>query len=390
MFKKRIDNQQIFIKTKLCYKKFFFTRKNRFLFRQIFSFLFVLIFIYSSAFTPGLVFADTSVVLLNSKKKNTPTLLFSASKTSRSDFSAYIQTELVKPYSEYQLDKIRTSPRPIKLKELLQKAQMDFLSPAPETSKKTFQKITHHLHSFDWNQEERKILFYALLRLAQLEKDKQDQKILLQEAAIFSLDLKLDWEIFPPPLAKEYLAMQQNLSVTEVFLNKIFPLHEVILINGKYYSQQEKVKLPFGVYRITALSSSYESFSQTLPLSRLISTKIQTKNLVSGDCHNAVLNIPRLPVNPIRVLFPNFCIWDSTQKPSAVIQSSFPNPAVTVTKQIQKKQKEKNTSQWQTQEWVLLLLGVAGITGLYFLMDSEKEKSQKPKRTGAPIVTIGF
>ena len=316
-------------------------------------------------------------------------ILIRSPKTNTIEFSAYAKTEPVKTYAQHQLDIKRKTPRPVNLQSLLKQAQMDFLSHEPNESKKTFLLITEHIHSFDWNTEERKIIFYSLFRLAQLEKNTQKQKLLLQEAFVFGMNLKLDLQLFPPPLVERYLKIKKNAVFVSLKLKKLFPLHEIILINGKAYSYKETVTLPYGVYHVTAFSSSNESWTQTLSLSRLISKKIHTPSLTKGSCHQPVLNNlnQALQKNHIRILFPNFCVWSSLQNPLVTEQANI-LPADIKMSVEELEEPEKNNHWWE-EEWVWLGAAVVlGVTTFLILSESDNEKTEN-KQT-KPIVKIGF
>jgi hypothetical protein len=316
-------------------------------------------------------------------------ILIRSPKTNIIEFSAYAKTEPVKTYAQHQLDINRKTPRPVNLQSLLKQAQMDFLSHEPNESKKTFRLITEHIHSFDWNTEERKIIFYSLFRLAQLEKNTQKQKLLLQEAFVFGMNLKLDLQLFPPPLVEHYLKIKKTTVFVSLKLKNLFPLHEIILINGKIYSYKETVTLPYGVYRITAFSSSNKSWTQTLSLSRLISKKIHTPSLTKGSCHQPVLNnLDQFSQkNHIRILFPNFCVWSSRQNPLATKQADT-LPADIKMSEEELKEPEKNNHWWE-EEWVWLGAAVVlGITTVFILSESDNKKEER-KQT-KPIVKIGF
>ena len=313
-------------------------------------------------------------------------ILIRSSKTDATEFSAYAETEPVKTYAQYQLDKKRKTPRPINLQSLLKQAQMDFLSYEPEQSKKTFRLIIEYIHSFDWNTEERKIIFYSLFRLAQLEKNPQKQKLLLQEAFVFGMDLKLDLQLFPPPLVELYLKLKKTAVFVALDLKKLFPSHEIVIINGKVHSNKEKITLPYGMYRITAFSSSQESWTQTLSLSRLISKKLKTSPLTSGSCHQPILNKldNHLQADQIHILFPNFCVWNSLKHQLTKVQQSVLPADI---KMEDLKEPEQDTN-WWGEEWIWLSAAVIlGATTIFIL--SENKDEQKKKQTKSTI-KIGF
>ncbi len=325
-------------------------------------------------------------------------VLIRAAKTNLTEFSAYIKTESIKTYAQYQLALNRKTPRPVILESLLKQAQMEFLSYEPERSIKTFRLITGHIHSFDWNKQERKIIFYSLFRLAQMEKDPQKQKLLLREALAFEMDLKLDLQLFPPPLTTLYLQMKKTAVFVPLDLKKLFPGHEIVLINGKVHSHKEKVTLPYGVYRITAFSSSHTYYTQTLSLSRFISKTIKTPSVVGGSCQQPAFS--RLDKNlnqsQIHILFPNFCLWNPIQHRLAEKKNTLASEIQQIAQEDLKEPAKQ--SKWEKEEWILLgaailVLGTATFLSLKKNNKKSDEKAQeKPdeKAQEKPIIKIGF
>ena len=313
-----------------------------------------------------------------------PTILIRSVETTSTEFSAYAETEPVKTYAQHQLDNKRKQPRPVKLQPLLKQAQMDFVSYDPNQSKKSFHLITEQIHSFDWNTEERKFIFYSLFRLAQLEKDLQKQKLLLQEALVFGMDLKLDLKLFPPPLVELYFQQKKVAVFVSLHLKKIFPQHEIILINGKFYSNQQKVKLPYGIYRISAFSSSHASWNQTLSLSQLISKKINTSALVSGSCRQPTFN--PLSKNPVRILFPNFCVWNSLQHSLVKTEDNIVPTDINMTEDLKEPEQK---SEWMEEEWIWIGAALIVGAGAVFLLGGDTNTTQKEKKK-KPMIKIGF
>ena len=318
-------------------------------------------------------------------------ILIRSNETSLTEFSAYAKTKSIKTYAEYQLEQNRKMPRPVVLKSLLKQAQIDFLSYEPERSKKSFRRITEYIHAFDWNEEERKIIFYSLFRLAQLEKDSQKQRLFLQEALVFGMDLRLDLQVFPPPLVNIYLHLKTQASFVSLNLKKLFPWHEIVLVNGKVYSNKERVTLPYGMYRVSAFSSSHKSRTQILSLSQLVLKALKTEPLVSGSCQKPVFNpVSELKKHHTHILFPNFCIWNSLKEQVANTKESIlPADINKMEEDLEEPQKQ---SKWGEEEW--LLLGVAvlavGVTTVLILNGDDKTEESKKSKKIKPIVKIGF
>ena len=315
-------------------------------------------------------------------------VLIRAPDTPLSEFSAYAETEPVQTYIQYQLEKNKKTPRPVNLRNLLKQAQMDFLSHEPNHSKKSFRAIVDHIHSFEWNKEERKIIFYSLFRLAQLEKDSKKQTLLLKEALAFSMGLKVDHKLFPPPLTKQYAHIKKSATFVPLHLKQIFPMHPVVILNGRRYSHQEELALPYGLYRVSALSASHKSWSQTLSLSRLISKKVKTPSLVSGSCQKPLLKHKPLREQNVRLLFPNFCVWNSTL-PIAKKENQIKPLDLPITEDLKEPESKSHYEEWI---WLGAALAVGGIAIWAFTRDSSPNKKppEPTKEPQKPIVKIGF
>ena len=150
-----------------------------------------------------------------------------------------------------------------------------------------------------------------------MESNVEKQKLFLHEAMVFGQGLELDFSLFPPPIMKAYLNIKKASALVPVSLKKIFPEHELIVINGRVYSVHQPVFLPYGIYRISAFSSSHISWTKVISLSRLVSQVVHTTPIVSeGNCQqggklNAISKGDR---TIIKVLFPNFCIWNTAKQ----------------------------------------------------------------------------
>jgi len=305
-----------------------------------------------------------------------PIILLRSHHTDSTDFYSYIKTEDVISYAQYQLDREQTKPRPINLKSLLKQAQMEFLSYESHRSKNTFLLMTNNIHSFDWNNTDRKIIFYSLLRLAQMEKNLQKQKLYLQEAFIFSIGLKLDLQVFPPPLVKKYFDIKNSISSISIELENIFPDHEIILINGKQFFHKDKVSLPYGTYRVTGFSSSHKKWSQILSLSQLVSKKITTPPLMEGTCQNPLFKTTDndLQKKQIQVLFPNFCIWNSIIQKS--LNKEMENNLSTDIKMINHLKAPNQDNPWIEEAWIWIGAAVIlGATSIYLLNKKQKKNN---------------
>ncbi len=192
-------------------------------------------------------------------------------------------------YGEYLLKLKRKETKKFQLKELILKAQEYYLSGEIDLALEVFKEITSLGHSADWNEEQRRVIFYSFLRRSQNEKDVDKKQALLLSAAqfiVFKITKDyLDYHLFPPPLLEKLKQIQNQQSFLSLSLKTLFPHHEIILINGKQISNdRKKIQIPESSYRITALSSSHTPWTKIVPISYLMTQSIKTSSLTSGYC----------------------------------------------------------------------------------------------------------
>lgn len=197
------------------------------------------------------------------------------------------------PHTSYAQNQLKTSRKQalsFQLKEKLIPAQEFYLSGEEEKALQAFQSLSQMALEADWDEEERRIIIYAFLRQAQMERNPEKRKALLLSAIEFSL-FKInsldypDYYLFPPPLLKEIQSLQEKANYLLVDWSKIFPNHEILLINGQRIEKNKKTKIPQAFYRISVFSSSYQSWSKKQKLSEILTKKVKTKALTMGFCN---------------------------------------------------------------------------------------------------------
>jgi hypothetical protein len=171
----------------------------------------------------------------------------------------------------------------------LKKGQFYFLDGDLDLAQKHFKMLVDLSYRHDWGQEERKILHFAHLRLAQLSSKSEQKDSYLKQALEFAPDLKMEASIFPPPLQKKYeqLArkMDQNQSVWELPIGA--DQFEVIVINGVIQNGHTSfVKGTERKVRITFLSNQLLPQTVIGSLSELKDMSLQTEPLLTGTCQS--------------------------------------------------------------------------------------------------------
>ena len=211
-------------------------------------------------------------------------------------------------YAEFQFQQRRKRAGAFKLKEKLLSAQHFYLDGKKERAKKIFNQIIRLAYSADWNKEERRIIMYSFFRSAQLEEEEEKKQAFLILAGSFSIipispRVYSDFSLFPPPLMEKLNQIQMKNNFLSINWNRIFPNHEIILLNGKRIEKNKEIELPQALYRVTALSSSHQAWSQKISLSKLLFKEIKTEKLTLGSCKSLKL-IPKLEKQRRFNLFP--------------------------------------------------------------------------------------
>ena len=251
-------------------------------------------------------------------QKNEGPIWIKAPQMPANEFKAHIKS-LGFPhinYARHLLKQKRKRAKSFQLKDKLLVAQELYLSGDGEGAIKAFQKITKLAPLADWDKEDRRIILYSFLRIAQSEEDREKRKALLLSASAFAL-FKInnvnypDYDLFPPPMMEELRLFQEKSNALFVDWKVIFPNHEIILINGEEMSKDQKAKIPQAFYRVSTLSSSHQPWSKNLNLSELLTQEIKTKRLTKGPCNQLKMQ------------------WNEEQKNIQILPfSACPKPAV--------------------------------------------------------------
>ena len=150
------------------------------------------------------------------------------SKSTFFEFSSHLNSldSTSLSYANHLLKLKREETKKFKIKDLVLKAQEHYLSGEIDAASETFKKITSLSHSADWDEEQRRSIFYAFLRRAQNKKDEEGQQALLIAASNFMVHKITkdypDYKLFPPPLLEKLEQIQNQKTFLSVPLKKTF------------------------------------------------------------------------------------------------------------------------------------------------------------------------
>ena len=289
------------------------------------------------------------------------------------NFMAFVESNSANSYANYMLNKKREQAKNFKLKEQLLKAQEFYLLGEDKKAIKSFKDILNLAYKANWDKEERRIITYSFLRMAQLEEDFEKRKALLISGLDFlgteeNIEDYPDYSLFPPPLITELKEIKKNKNILSLDWNKIFPNHEIILLNGQKVEKDKISSLPHSFYKITALSSSHKEWSKNINLSELARLNIKTTSLTKGPCQKLELlikaeNIKFAPVSNCPKLNP-FVL-----KTKTVNNLALNSDNLILQTETKKFQPPKN---WQT--WLLVGAGVISIFLVVSLSDNNTDR----------------
>lgn len=308
------------------------------------------------------------------------------------EFEAYVEGEEGVSYAQQIFNQIQNQTEDYKdFINLLDQAQTSFLKGHLKNSSEIFRSIIEMAYLKDWNSKIREVISYSFLRLAQIEKAQGNENMHIHSAILFDFEFTPKDKVFSPPTLEKLKSMKQRAVKGFIILRHIFPFHEIILINGKRYKNTDQVRLPFGEYRITALSSSHKLWTQHISLTDLSKSRILGISFVRGDCKNPVQSHF---IQDKTILFPDFCSWPS------------PSEEYTKVLEVQKEMPiihEKITSLpiLKNQKWIMIG-GAIALGSVFWILsprpstvsDSPKSNSRASATRSAgfsgPSIQIGF
>lgn len=186
---------------------------------------------------------------------------------------------------KYWLDDRATKPSSL-LKQF-DEAEKAFLSLPIELAYTEYKKLAETAFDKDWPEAERKIIFHSFLRAAQSAAHPDLRKKWLLQSRQFDPRLIPDENVFPPPLIKEWRALNESEYSTVVRLARQFDNVEILLVNGRSINLKRRVlKLPTGRFRATMINSYSEPVTRTVSISTLQALRMAPSPLLAGDCQS--------------------------------------------------------------------------------------------------------
>ena len=287
-------------------------------------------------------------------------------------FKAHVKASGDLTFAEYQYKKIqKDSLEKFPDDQDVELAQKLYLSGRWEEAKNIFSKISQLSIQAEWPSKQRETILYSFLRQIQIEQDKQKRQALLLSAKQFYIfPIKPNhpqYQLFPAPLIEEFNLILSKQAQFKINWNKIFPFHEIILVNGRHINKNKEESWAEGRYFVTALSSSHEPWSKNIQLSELLTRNIKSKKLTKGLCEDLKIR-PKWKRLGFKLLPPKPC------KPASL--SSLISPQKLTDKEPKQKQLKKKDS----KKWLWISVGtITGLALIYYFNKDDDDDSNSPK-----------
>lgn len=170
----------------------------------------------------------------------------------------------------------------------LKKAQFAFLEGQIDQAQLEFQKLADLRWNEDWPDREREVIHFSIVRLAQLSQDRQQRLSYLQEALDLDPEIRIDEEVFPPPLVSDYKQILKDRHFQVWQLPKGAERFERLIINGRSFPGRVSfLRDTNRKVRITFLSKHLKPQTRTVEIQDLANQELEALPL-SGQVLNCL------------------------------------------------------------------------------------------------------
>lgn len=240
-------------------------------------------------------------------------VMIQAATTDSARFDGYARSRanLIK-FSDHYKSINPSLPKMRQLQDLFISANRSFLEGSLQKAKTDFEMVAFEARSADWDKSQRDLIHLSLLRLAQLENDRQKRTAYIKEAIDFDRYKSPDVDLFPPPIIDEFRRLhsqhlQQLQSWDTTDFSKDF---DYILLNGQIYDLKKGTKILVGMgrYRVTLLSDSYSPIIRVMTYDQMQAMLPTGIPLAQGHCNSPDVERPEQMPERYSVFFPDDCI----------------------------------------------------------------------------------
>lgn len=291
------------------------------------------------------------------------------------EFAVYAQNSQYEKISNYFLQcEVRSQ-----LNDDLKKAQILFLDGDLQLAKDQFAKVVEKKWSCDWADDERKLISFSFLRLAQMTTNLEAQKNYLYEAIQFDESFLPDEALFPPPLVAVYKTLLQQLPRQKIVLPDFSKKFSALLRNGRFISLANlTLETQAGKARYTFVSDAYLPEKLFINLTELEALTVEPQPLAYGECESMQVHESLKWQTELHVFYSLDCIKGAQTKSSLAVNtmgssSQIKDFATTTTPQMPEPEAPKGT--WLRRNGLWLGTAIVGsLLVSYHLKNQDKEQ----------------
>ena len=239
-----------------------------------------------------------------------------------------------------------------------------------EKAQNIFSEMSQQRWKQDWNVEEKKIIVYAMLRLAQLNKKKRKQ--ILQKTLSFDNQLPIKEDLFPPPMVAEYKKIKNAMR------EKVYPLPEnsksfgKIMINGRPLKKGTSFfKASQGKKRFTFISNSYKTLSFVENPESLSKKTLKKEALATGSCQSPQIH-QDFSGTQAYAFYDAHCLLPARGQ----IQDLLPQTAYG--QNLKARSESPLEKKWKKNTWLWVGATVLGVFATYKVLEAQRQN--RPQR----------
>lgn len=242
--------------------------------------------------------------------------LIRTSEVSELEYLAFIAaSDSLETFSEWWISHRIDGRDRRDLEERFKNAQEEFLKGDLQTAKEGFTQIFALADQHDWRKEERQVLAFSALRVAQLSAE-SEQDLWIHRAGRFQ-EIQMERSLFPPPLMMKFDEAQKLRETLMVNPARSWPEAQFLLIDGQPFDLKKLMNLKSDkeIHRFTLVYDHAEPESRVMTYGELLQWRPLARELVDGGCNEARWR-KREPLSvTVQALFKNQCVATISTRP---------------------------------------------------------------------------
>lgn len=254
--------------------------------------------------------------------------LIRTSEVSQLEYLAFVKAaDSLETFSEWWISHRIEGRDRRDLEERFKNAQEEFLKGDLQAAKEGFTQIFALADQHDWRKEERQVLAFSALRVAQLSTE-SEQDLWIHRAGRFQ-EIQIERSLFPPPLMMKFDEAQRLRESLMVNPARTWPEAQFLLIDGQPFELKRltDLKADKEIHRFTLVYDHAEPESRVMTYGELLQWRPLARELVDGGCNDARWRMRELLPITVQALFKSQCVATISTRPEKRENLSSINPA---------------------------------------------------------------